>query len=211
MKILLSTYVDLAEVEDTGLPYLVHLDRKDTAVPDGSLQFTIPDWLLTDENIVVVQSDDCNYPGLTVQVDDVTAGVVTLKTDPGGTIIYGTPYTSSYKPTMPLIKDQNGIAVETNPLIINTMNVSYKDTGWFNFDVIDPWADTTTQIFSARIAGGIQTIVGEQPIAAAGKFTGAVSKDRDQAEVEINTNSHLPMSLVDIEWTGQFTKVGRRF
>ena len=201
--------MDTTDPPETDLDFTIYLDRKDTAVPDGNLQFTITDWLIDEDDLVVVQSTDCDYPGLSVQIDSVVAGLVTLKDDPNGTVIYGSKYTSRYRPTMPLVKDQNGVVIGTNSLTINNFNISFKDTGAFDVVVIDEYNENSTQSFTGRIVGGINNLVGEMHLVT-GTFNAGIGKNRDYAEVEITTDKYLPMSLVDIEWTGQFTKTGRR-
>jgi hypothetical protein len=35
-------------------------------------------------------------------------------------------------------------------------------------------------------------------------------QDTDEAEVEFYTDSHLPLTILDIEWQGQYSKRGQR-
>ena len=202
--------VDTADLTPTAMPFNIYLDAQGTATPDANYQFTIVNNIPTEAELIVVQAADANYPGMRAQVASITAGgLVTLKEDVGGDVYYGKRYSSRYKPTMPLFKDQNGIAINTSTLIINSMLVSYEDTGHFNFLVTSDYVDTTTQEFQSRPVGDVSTIVGTQPIRS-GVFLADVGSDRALAEVEISTDLYLPMTLTDLEWTGQFTKQGRR-
>lgn len=202
--------LDTTDAAEPGLDFNVYLDRKTTATPDGNLEFTIVDCPLTMETIKVIRSSTANYPGLPVQVASIVGDVVTLAEDPGGDVLVGRTYTSKYQPTMPMLRDQNKIVINTDRLIVNSFNVSYKDTGFFKVDVIDPWNGTSTQTFTGRITGSINNLVGK-PAVSSGMFLADIHKDRDLCTVSIESDSYLPMSLIDIEWTGQFTKRGRRF
>jgi hypothetical protein len=203
--------IDMTDVAETGLAYNVYLDRKGTAIPDVNRQFTIAEFTpLSASDLVVIQLADCAYPGLTTQVESLVGNVVTLKNTVGGTVMFGFAYHSYFEPTMPILKDQNDVVVGTNALMINAFNISYRDSGYFEVDVNDPWNGVSKQIFTSMIVGGIDTKVGEQPIIT-GNFNAGIGKNRDLCSVRIGTMSHLPMKIIDIEWTGQFTKKGRRF
>lgn len=201
--------MDTTDSNETNLDFNVYLDRKERVTPVSKV-ITITGMFIPMDNLIVVQADDSNYPGMSVQVESVVGGVITLKTDPGGDVYLGRKYTSRYRPTMPLIKDQNGVAITTNKLTIGSFHISFKDTGRFKVDVADEWSTTTTQEFSGRILGNSDNVVGEVHIST-GSFTAGIFKDRDYGLVDIYTDSYLPMSLVDLEWVGQFTKRGRRF
>lgn len=201
--------MDTADEAETGLDFNIYLDRKATAIPDGNKQFTIPACYIPSDEIVVVRGADCNYPGMSAQIADITSNVVTLVDTVGGTVHYGRKYSSRYKPTMPLMKDRNGIAITKDRLIINDLNISYKNSGPFKVKVTDEWNNATEQEYTGRVTGAINNIVGEINTTS-GSFQAGIRKDRNYAEAEIYTDSYLPLSLIDIEWSGQFTKRGRR-
>lgn len=203
--------VDMTDVAVTGLTYNIYLDRRGTATPNASRQFTIVDFTPTSiTEFVVVQLADSAHPGLTAQVESLVGNVVTLKEVVGGTVAFGYPYHSYFDPTMPILKDQNDVVVGTNTLTVNSFNISYKDTGALNVSVTDPWNGVNEQTFTALTIGAIGTLIGTQPVVT-GVFNAGIGKDRDLCSVRIGTLSHLPMKISDIEWTGQFTKKGRRF
>jgi hypothetical protein len=202
--------IDMTDVPETGLPYNVYLDHKRTATPNASRQFAITDNVPMLEHLVVVQGANADYPGLTAQVESIVGNVVTLVENPNGSVIYGVKYRSTYEPALPIMKDQNNVVIGTNRLIVNSFNIAYHDSGFFAVRVIDKWNGTSEQIFTSRIVGDVDNVVGEQPIIS-GVFMSGIGKDRDLCSVKITSDSHLPMKLSTIEWTGQFTKKGRRF
>lgn len=202
--------LDSTDVSDAGLTYNVYLDRKQMITPAGNLQFSIAESPAVMSDLIVVQSENCLHPGLTVQVASIVGTTVTLAEDPGGAVIFGYKYDSVYTPTMPIMRDQNGIAIETNRLIVGAFNITYKDSGAFRVNVTDPWNGVSTQEFSGRYAGDVNTIVGTIPIIS-GLFNASIGKDRNLATIDIASEKHLPMKITGIEWTGQFTKKGRRF
>ncbi len=192
---------------DTGLDYEVHLDLKQSAT-SGTEVYSI---VHADADMVAVQGDGCPNPGLSarvVSVDEV-AETVTLDKSYGGTVIFGIPYMSRYKPTMPMIKDQKNIKIGTGRLIIRRMYISYEDTGQFYTSVTNKYNTTKTDYMSGRVLGDPDNKVGEQPIVD-GTFSVGVQDDADITELEIYTDHHTPCTLVDIEWNGQWNKRGRR-
>jgi hypothetical protein len=202
--------MDTADSAETGLDFNVYLDRKVTVTPDVNRQFTMTDCIISEEDLVVVRAANSDYPGMTAQVESVSVGVVTLVDAVGGDVIYGRTYKSRFKPTMPQLKDQNGVVLATDRLIVNSFNIAYKNTGEFKVKVSDEWSEPTEQEFTGRVTGDINNLVGEFNVSS-GVLKAGIRKDRDLAEVEIYTESYLPLALIDIEWTGQFTKRGRRF
>ncbi len=207
-QVILCT-MDIADAPEPGINFPLYLDTQDTATPDVNLQFFVPDLSISTDNFMVIQGANAKYPGTSLQFS-VSGQVVTLNEDPEGTVIYGHVFNSSYDPMMPMMKDQNGVAIRTNRLIVNSFNIMFSAAGVFYFDVKDEWNGVRTQTFDSRILGNTTTVFGEQPVIP-GVFNAGVSGDRDQVTARIWTAHFTPLRINDIEWTGQFTKRGRRF
>lgn len=202
-------------VEDGGVEYPVHLDSR-FDVFDVYTSFVLPYNRLGANDLVVVQSTNCPNPGMTVPIlskvyDPVEEWwTVTLKYDMnGGDVICGIPYRSSYWPTMPLVKDQDGVVMGTGKLRVKNFLVAIDETGDINATVMAPGQDPVTVSFEGRIVGNAQNQVG-RPVLSSEQFVVPFREDTSRAEVEIFTASHLPMTLLDIEWVGQYNKRGRR-
>jgi hypothetical protein len=204
--------LDLDMQNDPGLTYQVKLDRKiiaeavDTEIVD--LLPNMPDI----DDMLFVQGEDCPHPGLRVLVEDYDAGTntITFATDmEGGNVICGQKYRSSYKPTMPFVRDADGQKVTTGKLVISKFDISTKDTGILETIKSTPYTDDVQMRFTGRIVGNPSTVVGEAAITDE-IHTLPIRDNADYAEVELFTDSHLPLTMLDIEWVGQYTKRGKR-
>jgi hypothetical protein len=206
------------DVQDSaGVGYPVYLDQR-FDVFDCEQSFVLPfDYLHTSgtSGIVCVQGEGCPNPGLRIAVTSVvnvpgTGYVVTLKKDMlGGAIVVGTKYLSRYMPTMPSVKDQLGIVMGTAKTVAKSFNISLDDTGYIAGKVTSAYGVDTNVAFNGRVVGAVDNVVGEQPLSNS-KFTLPFRQDVNKAEIELYSDSHLPMTLSDIEYVGQYTKRGRR-
>lgn len=199
----------------TAINYHVHLDNR-FDVSGASIGFVLPYDFLREEDLVIVQSTDCPNPGLTVPIDSITYDsdiggyVLLLKSDMyGGDLIVGSAYRSEYRPTMPIVKDQDGVKVGTGNLTITKFNVSLSNTGEVIGQTISPYGTSPEVRFNGRIVGAVDNLLGEQPLSNT-SFTLPFGQKADLADIALWTSSHLPMTFLDIEWEGQYTKRGKR-
>jgi hypothetical protein len=197
---------------DTGLTYQVKLDRKITETGVNTEIVNLLPQMPDIDDMVFIQGDGCPHPGLRVLVDDYDEGTntITLKEDMGGgDVICGQRYTSSYKPTMPFVRDQDGVKIGTGTLIISKFFANVRDTGILEARVTSQYRSDVELKFSGRRVGDPGSVVGEAAIVST-SHTIPFRDNTDNAELEIFTNSHLPLNIMDIEWIGQYTKRGRR-
>jgi len=204
------------DVEDSlGMEFPIFLDAR-FDVLNCNRAFTLPfDWL-NDQQLRVVQSTDCPNPGMAAIIDtivyddDLNAWVVTLKEDmQGGDIIVGIEYLSQYVPTIPIVKDADGVAVGTGVHRITGFIASIDKTGDINGRSYSKWDQGTVVKFQGRVVGDIDNVVGV-PAIYSGKFYLPFRHKNDEAETEYFTDSFYPMTILDIEWIGQYNKRGRR-
>jgi hypothetical protein len=209
-------YRQSLDVEDNaGVNSTVNLDAR-FDVFTVNTQFTLPYDDMYTYSFVAVQGTGCPNPGMQASILSIAynAGlpgwVVTLKNDMlGGNIVVGTPYRSSYIPTMPLIKDGDGVAVATAKLVINSFIVSTANTGYIAGYMRSPHGDSDIVEYQGRIVGAVDNIVGQAAISDA-EFIIPFRENVHLADIEIFSDSYLPMTMLDIEWVGQYTKRGRR-
>lgn len=204
--------IDLDTQEDTDVSYQVHLDRK-VSVTGVNTEIVEP-WVdMPDiDDVVIVQGTDCPNPGMRVEVDsyDVPSSTITLKTDmEGGTVWLGVKYMSRYRPTMPHIKDADGVKVGTGKLVISKFFVNYDNSGPVWGTIVSPYADDQTTYFSGRIVDNPATEIGV-PAIQSGVFAVPFREEIDNAELELWSDAETPLTLLDIEWLGQWTKKGKR-
>lgn len=198
-----------------GVDYPIYLDSR-FDVTDCYTSFVLPFDRLYTEELIAVQGLNCPNPGLAVPIKSVTFDaandyyVVELRYSmEGGNIIVGIPFESSYRPTMPLIKDKDGVVMATAKLKVKKFICTLDQTGDINAQVLSKYGDGDVVSFQGRIVGAPDNIIGS-PALSDDKFDVPFRMQTDQADVRLFTKRHLPMTILDIEWVGQFTKRGQR-
>jgi hypothetical protein len=110
---------------------------------------------------------------------------------------------------MPYVKDQDGVVIGTAKLRVKEFLVTLKDTGYIAGKVITPYGDSEPEEFGARIIGDVSDVIGS-PALTNDVFSLPVREEVKSSEVVFYTDSYLPMTLLDVEWVGQFNKRGKR-
>lgn len=198
-----------------GLEYHLHTSNR-FDVFGVNTQFVLPfDWM-ADKELIVVQGVDCPNPGLPVRVlsveyDAGEAGyVVTLKNDMQlGDVVVGISYESRYMPTMPRMKDADGVVISNSRLQINQFLISTEDTGEIVGQKLTKWGDASPVKFEGFIVNSVNSVVGKP---ALDEYLVKIPfKERaDRGEIALYTKSHWPMTILDVEWEGTVNKRGRR-
>lgn len=199
--------MDLGVANTDGLIYPIMLDSR-VSVQNVVTSFTNPLNITT--GIIVVQGAGCPNPGLIAEIASLTSGTIVLEDSMlNGTVHVGEQYLSRYKPTLPFVKDRDGIAIGTGHLIVSKFLVNYVKTGYFGYSIISPFADTYNDYFSGKILNSPEDLIGEQSIVS-GQYIVPFREPVDISELEINSETHLPFTITDIEWKGQYIKKGQR-
>lgn len=205
-------FIDMNVQDDEGMSYQVKLDRK-RYIPDIETTIVAPvPHVSSMDNVVFIQGEGCPNPGLRVTIQSYNAGTNTVtlsRSMGGGTVICGLRYTSSYTPTMPTVKDADGLLVGTGNLIISKFLVNCIKTGSLVAKKLSKYRDTSTVEFSGRRVGDPDTVVGEEAIVST-SYTIPFRDNTKNANLELTTDSHTPWTMSDIEWVGQYTKTGTR-
>ncbi len=213
--------IQLDKVENQGLDITVHLDGWQAVTLTDQTSFTVttphdPD------SIRVVQAADGSYPGSriitdTVVQDTVATGAantvtITLPEAYTGDVIVGTHYVSTYKPTMPIVKDEDGVAITTGRLTIQDFFLTYADTGPFTVtretDYVDEslwWVST----YTGKTLGDPDFVLGALPVDT-GVFEFPFSEDARTSSITIESTEHYPMTFTEIEWNGVWSNRSRR-
>lgn len=204
--------LDLNAQFDTSMEYQVKLDRK---VYHENVDFTITNPIPHKTNltgVVFVQGEGCPYPGMRASVASFNSGTNTVTfTDDmeGGTVIAGLSYRSAYRPSMPLVKDQDGVKIGTGRLVVSKLFVNCRESGEMDAKIISPYRDDQVMHFSGRVVGSPISLIGEPAIVDT-TYTISFRDNVDNGEIELYTESHTPLTIMDIEWVGQYTKRGQR-
>lgn len=201
--------LNLNIVPDTGVGYRVMLDMKVRAPGVGST-FTVPYPVDDISNFVAVQATGCPNPGMLAPIQSFAAGVVTLRGNMGGgTVVFGKKFSSRYIPTPFMVKDQDKVKIGRGKLTIKHVFVFFSDTGHAEVTVRDEFGYSQTVVYTGRIVGDPNNRLGEA-VVTDGSFAVPVKKNADRAELEVFSDSHLPLSLLELEWVGQWRKSGKR-
>lgn len=214
---LMLEYIKTGDPADPGLDFACRLDQRTTATAtyNAGFWFFNVDPNIPIEELVIIQGEGCISPGVTVDLDpdDSFDSRYTREslsdTEEEVTVIMGRRYNMVYQPTMPFIKDKGGSVIETDRLTINDINVNYNKTGLTFIYVENDYGVKRDYSFNGRDVGGINNIVGFAPIRP-GQFSFPIRQESDRVTFRLETDSHVPFELRDMEWRGRFHQRGRR-
>lgn len=203
------------DVKDTeGITYPAYLDNR-FDVFGVNTQFVLPYDYLSAENILCVQAAGCPNPGLLANIASKVfvpgqGWTITLAQNmEGGDILAGIPYMQSYTPTMPNVKDADGVVIGTAKLRVRNFIVSVQDTGYLEAQLNSKYYTSAPIVFEGRIISEPTDIIGKAALYN-GPLIVPFREDTSLADFTIRSYSHLPLTLLDIEWVGQYTKKGKR-
>lgn len=205
------TSMDLDSQNDVDVGYQVKLDNKvEITGVNTSITTTVPYTDYADS--VYIQGEGCPNPGLRVVIQsrNESTGELTLtKSMNGGTVIAGTPYTYRYRPTMPMVKDKDGIKIGSGRLTIKSFKVSTNNSGGFEAKHISKYRPDQVFKYTPRVVGEPSTTVGNAAITSS-VYVIPFRDNAEYGEIEIFGTSHTPFNILDIEYIGQYTKRGKR-
>jgi hypothetical protein len=143
-----------------------------------------------------------------------TNTTVVLKGNWTGQPFYiGTPYTFRYKfSTLAVREEASGggqNVIGEGRLQLRRMSILYDKTGYFRVEVTPYNRDTYSYVFSGRVVGSGQNIIGRVPVER-GKFRFPLMSKNDQIEIEIVNDSFLPCHFLSAEWEGFFILRSKR-
>ena len=197
--------IDLARQPLAGLEDETHLDR---LTVEASTSFSLPTLPAGTEYVAVNGSASTVNPGL---LATLTAGAVngdgtTDYTATGGTgpFVIGIPFNTRYVPTMPVIKDRAGVARAKSDLSVARFLIDTVDTGPFRLireTVYEDPADWWYQDWDGFTWDDPDFILGAVPVDS-GKIEFTFEDNASTSKLAIETSSHLPMTITEIEWAG---------
>lgn len=196
-----------------GMQYPDYKDNR-IVVTGVTDTITLPHGRLFHHDTVVHQGEGCPNVGMLCKVLtkewNGSAYVLTLKSNMnGGTVSVGVPNLASYEPTMPLVKDQDNVAIATAKLTIKHFIISLQQTGYISGQLLSKYGDGEIVNFEGRIVGSPDNLIG-QPALSDEQFIMPFREDSTKASLRLFTDRNMPMTLLDIEWLAQYTKKGRR-
>ena len=199
--------LDVADRENVGYP--IYLEGR-FDVENMYNGFELPHSSYIDKQLVLIQGQGCPYPGMRLEIERQEGNLIyTKKNMNGGNIIVGYPFKSKYIPTPPLIKDEDGIVISTGRLKLKHYLLSVEDTGFIEAGVQSKYYTAPNLLFEGRVLNDINNVLGQTALYS-GTLHIPFREQADLADLVLETTSHLPMTILDIEWTGQYMKRGKR-
>lgn len=172
--------------------------------------------LSTDKVRVVAQGTGHNLPIASIVPNGSTDGpntaVVTLKKPFTGKVLTGELYKTKYIPTMPVIRDGDGVAITGAKLSVTDFQLTYANSGPFKMirecDYEAP-ADYWTLDYSGMTLGDPDFKLGAPPIDS-GTVEFPFSDTTTTSKMVVECETHYPMTLTEIEWNGNVNHRSRR-
>ena len=208
--------IDLGDTDSTGLSFPVRLDAQTT------LTFT---WDETDEvwkasagptntDLKLVRSTGCFEAEMGTLVNFEVVGTEFWSYDNLGegtevTCIIGLPISCSYTPTNPVIKDQNGQAMNLDKFTVNAFYINYNTTGDVTATVTNVSGNERTSEYSNRRLGDVNNIVGFAPLVE-GQHRIPIKAKSDKYTLTIETSDYVPLTIRDFSFNGNLNRRGQR-
>lgn len=218
-------YIPMAQdYIDSSADFVTYLDRRvssaDLAAPSynssaRTTTFTLP-YAPGTECLVTVRGED-GYDALAVGtklvVTSRTSTTITVSGDHTETPLwFGFAFSTEaefsrihYKQE----KQDGRVAVADGRLQLRYMTFMLGNTGYLRFEVTPQGRQTYVKEFTGAILGGSQTVVGAVPIYT-GRVKAPVLSRSDQVTVRIINDTHLPLSVLSMEWEGVWSIRNRR-
>ncbi len=200
-----------------GLDFGVRLDYKRvvtaTRLTDSKWVFTNPLSLPLDMLKAVACSGAYEeYIGTEIELDSLTTFEDELLADPDTqsvTVMLGTSISCKYIPSNPYPKDSDGTArTDMERLQVASLLVNYDASGIVNSTVTRPWGSETYKVLYPRIVGSYNNVVGFSPISS-DKHVIPVRSNATEYTATIETESHIPLQVREVEYNGSYRPRGR--
>ena len=195
----------------------VALERMNLSTDDALNDTTFP--VLLDRRVKLTGSDTLPYTDATaIYVTSagsiLTAAQALTHQSGGGTVYAGVPYNFIYRFSQQVFRNQNK-PITTGRLQLKNMAVVYANTGFFNVEVVPhktlPVASrkTYTRSFTGRVIGSGTNIIGSVPLDT-GTYRFGLVANAQNAQIELQSNSHLPCSFQSAEVEAEFVLRSQR-
>ena len=195
----------------------VALERMNLSTDDALNDTTFP--VLLDRRVKLTGSDTLPYTDATaIYVTSagsiITAAQALTHQSGGGTVYAGVPYNFIYRFSQQVFRNQNK-PMTTGRLQLKNMAVVYANTGFFNVEVVPhktlPVASrkTYTRSFTGRVIGSGTNIIGSVPLDT-GTYRFGLVANAQNAQIELQSNSHLPCSFQSAEVEAEFVLRSQR-
>ena len=202
--------IDLQNLNETGLTFKVYLDLKaqvgatyDAAT--GLSTFTSPYGAKTG----LVAVDITN--GIKYDATNTTGSTYTIPANVTNVFI-GVPFTSTYVLSPQFVREETGrgrLAISSGRYQIRTITFDFADTGFFKVQVTPKGRDAGTTEMTGYILGEATSLVDAPPIIS-GALRVPIQARNTDVDVQILSDSHLPVHITQAEVEGFYHRRSRR-
>ena len=216
-----NTYVDYLHMvndpSDYGIDYSIKLDHKVavTAVYDRQLK-TYSIQLPYDRSDVVLTVGQGGYETMIGSAFVASYGgngswttSERISDEKDLTVVCGIKYKSRYIPTQPVVKDVRDRVIGLDSIIMSNMYVHYELTGFLEMVVKPKQGQAREYRFFGRWMGSANNLVGS-PILENGSYRAPIRQRAEDLQITIQSDSHYPLTIRDIEIDGTFHQRGQR-
>ena len=218
----ISEEIDLGGSNSTDLTFSARIDRQ-VEVTFKYLEYfdvwrgddNFPDVPL--DSIIAIRSTGCydEEKGELVVLERDSAGFVTYDhlgesiDDSEVTLIIGVPIHCKYIPSNPVVKDQNNQAMNLDKLTIGAFYINYNTTGEIIATVTDSYGRNRSSTYGNRVFGSASNIIGFAPLVE-GQHRIPIRAKADKFTLTIETSSHIPLTIRDFSFNGNWNRRGQR-
>lgn len=221
-KVFLEKIKLLPNRTDAYSSYVTILDRRidDSQLPSAptynagtnETTFTLPYDILSTEMAVVTRSVADNTPyadvGRQLTVTSAVVGTPTLKVRGNFTtnpIWIGQRMFASADLSKIYMRDNKNQIDPASKLQLLKGAAIYSNTGSFTVRVTPEGRDASDYIFTGRIVGDINNVIGVASLSS-GRFPFSILSNNERVKIQIFSSSFLPFRISSIEWEGNYTK-----
>ena len=202
--------VDLQNLNDTGLSFKVYIDLKASVgatfdAATGLSTFTSPYGART--GLVAVDT----ATGIKHAATNTTGSTYTIPAN-ATNVFVGVPYTSTYVLSPQFVREDTGrgrLAISSGRYQIRTITFDFADTGFFKVEVTPKGRSKATTEMTGYILGEATSLIDTPPIIS-GNLRVPIQARNTDVDVQIITDSHLPVHLTQAEVEGYYHRRSRR-
>lgn len=205
------------DMEDQGFPIHMDYTQEVTLADQDTIRVVCSGYSESVDTVQVVAMssvDGVSVAGMPVGVESVTsvpnsAGIVNqcdvrLKRNFTGKLLVGTRFKTRFVPTMPVLRDGDGVAITQAEVSVAEFNITCEKTGPFQMIrecQYERPEDYWKQVYSGATLGDPDFVLGTAPIDST-VVPFWFDDLTTTSKLVVECDSHLPMTLTEIEWNG---------
>ena len=194
-------------------PGTLFLDYNITGTVASNGEVDLSTWAFKDVDLDDIEAVCITgeYEGMRVQIESLINDVLVLKEKTlfnGEDLTIGVKFTSTYIPTMPVLRDKDGKAWQLVWLQVNFVEATVAKTVGFKVYMTAPYYEETVQEFSG-INLGSSFVVGHRAPSDRKEYI-SVGHDARAVQLRFEVDSYSDLIIQSLEYKGTYTQRGQR-